>query len=409
MQRNNTELLEEVEPTPSISAEKANEENETNEENEGLDSGEVIEDLLSVLDQATASADGSFSCGGALDSSFGLPGLEILASETREFKTMGVPIMGEEQASELISQCSKAPYGKGEETLVDDAVRKSWQLNPDRFRLGNPMWDSMVDELLDNEVRNGLGIVEDTPIGFTLYKLLLYEEGGHFEFHTDTEKEDKMFATLVVQLPSVYTGGEIIVKHGDKEETYDFSQKAAYTPFFVTFYSDCQHRVCPVRSGYRLCLVYNVIYTGISEKPFHVDKTALVKSMSTISSSWSRCPEVPLIVYLLEYKYSRAGLRFDCLKGADANKYHLLKQCNDMELYLGIMKKKETGCPTGDDEDEFEELENTEYIITHAVDKNNKTVSNLYLTLLETDIVPYGKVDTLELDGAEVSDSSVGP
>jgi len=141
MQRNNTELLEEVEPTPSISAEKANEENETNEENEGLDSGEVIEDLLSVLDQATASADGSFSCGGALDSSFGLPGLEILASETsREFKTMGVPIMGKEQASELISQCSKAPYGKGEETLVDDAVRKSWQLNPDRFRLGNPMW-----------------------------------------------------------------------------------------------------------------------------------------------------------------------------------------------------------------------------------------------------------------------------
>lgn len=34
-----------------------------------------------------------------------------------------------------------------------------------------------------------------------LYKLLLYQQGGHFSAHQDTEKERGMIGTLVVQLP----------------------------------------------------------------------------------------------------------------------------------------------------------------------------------------------------------------
>jgi len=57
-----------------------------------------------------------------------------------------------------------------------------------------------------------------------LYKVLLYETDGHFLPHKDTEKEKGMFGTLVVQLPSIYTGGEMIVRFGSTTSTYDFGQ-----------------------------------------------------------------------------------------------------------------------------------------------------------------------------------------
>jgi predicted 2-oxoglutarate/Fe(II)-dependent dioxygenase YbiX len=41
----------------------------------------------------------------------------------------------------------------------------------------------------------------------------LYEKGGFFKPHRDTEKEDKMFATLIIQLPTEYEGGQLIVNH----------------------------------------------------------------------------------------------------------------------------------------------------------------------------------------------------
>jgi hypothetical protein len=56
-----------------------------------------------------------------------------------------------------------------------------------------------------------------------LYKLLLYEEGGFFKTHRDTEKADGMFATLVLQLPSTFTGGEFVVTHGGVSRTFDLA------------------------------------------------------------------------------------------------------------------------------------------------------------------------------------------
>lgn len=38
----------------------------------------------------------------------------------------------------------------------------------------------------------------------SLYKLLLYEPGSFFLPHRNTGKEDRMFATLVIVLPSIY-------------------------------------------------------------------------------------------------------------------------------------------------------------------------------------------------------------
>jgi hypothetical protein len=39
------------------------------------------------------------------------------------------------QAEQLVAVAERAPFGRGEETLVDTAVRRTWQIGADRVRI----------------------------------------------------------------------------------------------------------------------------------------------------------------------------------------------------------------------------------------------------------------------------------
>ena len=72
--------------------------------------------------------------------------------------------------------------------------------------------------------------------------MLLYEAGGHFKKHRDTEKEEDMFATLIVQLPSKYSGGELVTyenngDNGEKKETiFEFGKTSGKSAKLVRFF-----------------------------------------------------------------------------------------------------------------------------------------------------------------------------
>ena len=60
-----------------------------------------------------------------------------------------------------------------------------------------------------------------------LYKLNIYSgPGGHFKSHVDTPRSSEMFGSLVVCLPTQFTGGELVTRHKGKEIRFDWS----YTP-----------------------------------------------------------------------------------------------------------------------------------------------------------------------------------
>ena len=46
-------------------------------------------------------------------------------------------------AKELIAHCHVAPFGKGTQTLVNTKVRKTFELDPGKFRLSDE-WDSAI-------------------------------------------------------------------------------------------------------------------------------------------------------------------------------------------------------------------------------------------------------------------------
>ena len=135
-----------------------------------------------------------------------------------------------------------------------------------------------------------------------LYKLLLYEEGGHFKPHRDSEKEDGMFATLIVQLPSIFAGNDLIVNHNCKSKIVKFDRnESRYEMVYAAHYADCQHEVTPLTSGYRLALVYNLTWTVPNKPPPSMQNSErMIKTLSALLQK-------------VCYKLDRYLYRLDCL------------------------------------------------------------------------------------------------
>jgi len=191
-----------------------------------------------------------------------LPGLEV-----RGLGRIGLPLTKTE-ARELIKLCRQAPFGKGRETVVDTSVRRSWTLDPDKFRLTNPKWDDLVASII-KDVREALGL-EGHKLSAELYELLMYEKGGFFLPHRDGEKLDRMVATLAIILPGVHEGGELIVSHAGRRHEIAFPGAASgHELSYAAFYADCEHEVKPITHGNRVCLTYNL---SLAEKDKNKDK-----------------------------------------------------------------------------------------------------------------------------------------
>ena len=107
----------------------------------------------------------------------------------------------------------------------------------------------------------GAGVVAE------LYKLLVYDEGSFFVNHRDTEKSAGMFATLIVALPSLHTGGELAVRHCGRDVQLDLRCDDFSELAWAAFYADCVHEVLPITSGCRLVLVYNLLRPGKGRLP----------------------------------------------------------------------------------------------------------------------------------------------
>ena len=168
------------------------------------------------------------------------------------------------QAEQLAAVAEPAPYGRGAETLIDPAVRRSRQVGPDRVRISGRHWVRTLETIVARAAE-GLGV--DGPVSAEFYKLLLYEEGGFFLGHRDTEKTPGMFATLVAALPSSFAGGELVVRHKGREVRLDLRGDDPAEVAFAAFYADCVHEVLPVTKGCRLILVYNLVRRGRGGRP----------------------------------------------------------------------------------------------------------------------------------------------
>src|SRR6266446_4719155 len=162
--------------------------------------------------------------------------------EVAEVGVLSFPIP-EEQVKRIISKAVRAPYGRGEATILDTSVRKVWQTSPDKIKISGKSWEENFHRILGG-VTEGLGCGK-AAVAAELYKLLVYDEVGFFVAHRDTEKAPGMFGTLVIVLPAPHRGGDLVVRHAGREVKLDLSSAEVSELSYAAFYADCEHEVRP--------------------------------------------------------------------------------------------------------------------------------------------------------------------
>ncbi|HTU16775.1 MAG TPA: 2OG-Fe(II) oxygenase [Gemmataceae bacterium] len=355
--------------------------------------------VFEKLDQALRAIDrpGSFCVDGSARAV--LPGLEVA-----EMGPIGLPL-SEKQANELKKHSEQAPYGKGEETLIDTNVRRVWRLTSDRFALTNPDWETFLQKVV-KKVQKELGL-ERQKLQSHLYDLLLYEPGSFFLPHRDGEKLDRMVATLVVVLPSSFQGGELVIRHEGQERVIDFG--GGDSPFrihYAAFYADCEHEVRPLRDGHRLCLVYNLTLARSKKRITAPRSAEPIERLRQILEEWAKKDEPRKLVVTLEHQYTQDGLTWDKLKGVDRAQARALVDAArqaDCRAYLAVLTFHESGSAeyTGgyrrrrrwDDEEnepsnyEMEEVIESSLMADHFLDGEGNPLPILELPVEEDELL----------------------
>ena len=131
-----------------------------------------------------------------------------------------------------------------------------YQVEPENVTIQNPKWDASLKSLVEN-VAFKLG-ANPEYLSAELSNLLFMEKGSHFGLCVNNDKVGgNVLGTLLVQLPSSFTGGKISIISGDEEDhksttlsTFELGAgsparglmgEAEYACHFVCYYSDCDY------------------------------------------------------------------------------------------------------------------------------------------------------------------------
>jgi hypothetical protein len=392
-----------------------------------------LEALLSGVKRA-----GEFFVHGSLDAP--IPRVEVDGVGVLSFP---VPAS---QIQAIIKRAHRAPYGRGKHTIVDTSVRNAWQLDSADVRIGGKAWEKAFNQIMSTVIA-GLGC-SGMKVSANLYKLLVYERGGLFRPHRDTEKSDGMFGTLVVVLPSAHGGGELIIRHGPREVSVNLSSPDVSELTFAAFYADCEHEVRPITHGSRVCLTYNLSLAETGKKKQQTALTAplyereVAAAAEILGATFRKGGALTKLAWLLEHQYSAAGLSFAALKGQDAARVQVLSQAAERAgcaRYLGVVHIEETGPAephfdmygyggrrsgwqddgASDEEaldeeeeaatrDDFDVIEVSDawHYVDHWVDPQNRSVDFGKLPLKEDELLPAGALDDAAPDAQRLTEAT---
>ncbi len=164
-----------------------------------------------------------------------------------------------------------------------------------------------------------------------------------------------MFGTLIVVLPSTHKGGALSVRHAGRERVLDLSETAPSEVRWAAFYADCEHEVAKIQSGYRICLVYNLLRKAKPKAQSRLDESVpdhrpAAVELSRAFDRWRKRygkDGVPdKLVYLLDHYYTAAGLAFAGLKDRDdaiARAFVAAAQASECAIHLAMVHIEESG------------------------------------------------------------------
>jgi hypothetical protein len=162
----------------------------------------------------------------------------------------------------LMEKSRPSSFGRGDETVYDEDIRKGRELCPD-------VLDVSIYErnLPQDEIKRSL--FPNSSLEFKFSKLAIYEPGGHFHVHRDTVRSHDHQGTLLIEVRSTHTGGDLVLEHNGEEVQWSLasndSDLTGNLVRYIAFFTDVNHRVEPILSGVRLVLQYDIYATPMDE------------------------------------------------------------------------------------------------------------------------------------------------
>lgn len=179
----------------------------------------------------------------------------LLGLELKDFGPIKCPLSAH-HAQELASICYKKASDQhgGELILIDKNVRSISHVS-----IKNPEWDLKLKQLV-RRIMDNFGL--DCELETRLEKVLFYTKGSRVSKKRENrDKEKNYFGDLVIQLPSKYTGGQIVIGDGLIQKTIDLGQnegKSEFSVFFVAYLNGLDYELLEILSGHRFVLVYSL-------------------------------------------------------------------------------------------------------------------------------------------------------
>ena len=219
---------------------------------------------------------------------------------------------------------------------------------------------------------------------------------------TRTSQTTGSFATLMVILPSSFSGGVDRVRHNEITAEFDCSSRTLSDTTVLAYYTGVAHEISPVITGYRLVLLYDLIHTTSSLRPSITYESTFLESLRPFLLSWkhARKPCTPArVIVRLQAEYAKDDICIDALKGADARLVSLLNAAVDetgFQLGLGLIEHHLCGIcePCSDDEDseeldfDFHECETRDAKITRLMKLDGSLIAKDLAVVPQLEAIP---------------------
>ncbi|KAF9466908.1 hypothetical protein BDZ94DRAFT_1233453 [Collybia nuda] len=188
----------------------------------------------------------------------------------------------------LAKACDPTTFGTEQRDIFDESYRKAGEMDIANFSVKFDLGEARLIERLRSK-----------HIRVELYKLNVNGKNSFFKAHKDTRRNETIFGSLVVVYPTRHEGGALLLRHGGNEWTFDSTEAVRNYDgpaiAYIVFYSDVEHEVTIVQSGYRVTLTYNLYFKGDHRLPLYSPFSNLSHQTIKFSSLHSsRLSKVPL-------------------------------------------------------------------------------------------------------------------
>ena len=297
------------------------------------------DNIVSNLGKIAENIDSNFCCGGMLDSP---RTVKLYLKKTGDSETAApvlFPGASESDVQQLLDAASVATFGVGSEPMADRSYHDAYKLYPAQFFTTFELCNTTIPDQITTLMVPGI-----RQLRCKLYKLNIYgAPGGHFKAHVDTPRSEQMFGSLVVCLPTCFSGGVLVTRHHQQEVKFDWassSESPMQKLCWAAFFCDVEHEVLPVTAGYCITLTYNLCGHKSPVSTLHpsldITTSPLYRELRSALSNPIFMRDGGVLGFSCQYVYAFHQLKTDTplLKGVDPVVYLVAKS-----LGLSVMVK----------------------------------------------------------------------